>query len=65
MRNSSVTSQLQNVDVPRNVRVYVCGGIFERIAHTGLGPQVNYPINFLFGQRMRESPGIAKIDIQK
>ena len=65
MRNGTVTRQFQNVEMPRNVRMDIGCGIFERIAHPGLGTQMDDPVNRLVGKRMGQRIGVGKIDIDK
>lgn len=65
MRDRAVARQLENIDVPRNVRMNIGSGIFERIADAGLCAEMDDPVDPVAGKRIRECAGIAKIDIDK
>src|SRR3546814_9931064 len=41
MRDLSVTRELENIDVSRDIRMDIGGGVFKRIANTRLGTEMD------------------------
>src|SRR3546814_12778241 len=65
MRDLSVTRELENVDVSRDIRMDIGGGVFERIANTRLGTEMDDSVDPVVGKHFGERVGIPEVDVDK
>src|SRR3546814_6662436 len=65
MRDLSVTRELENVDVSRDIRMDIGGGVFERIANTRLGTEMDDSVDPVVGKHFGERVGITEVDVDK
>src|SRR3546814_12749085 len=65
MRDLAVTRELENVDVSRDIRMDIGGGVFTRIANTRLGTEMDDSVDAVVGKHFGERVGITEVDVDK
>src|SRR3546814_10903555 len=65
MRDLSVTRELENIDVSRDIRMDIGGGVFKRIANTRLGTGMDDSVDPVVGKHFGERVGITEVDVDK
>src|SRR3546814_15825233 len=64
MRDLSVTRELENVDVYRDIRLDIGGGVFERIAYTRVGTEMDDSVAYVVGMYVGESVASTDIEVE-
>src|SRR3546814_12240972 len=65
MRDLSVTRELENIDVSRDIRMDIGGGVFKRIANTRLGTEMDVSDDPVVGKQFGERVGLPQDDADK
>ena len=60
-----MSASFQYVQITDQIRIGISKGIFQRIAHAGLGSKMDHPVKFLISKKLGDTVTIRQINFVK